>query len=101
MGFNCLKATEPLQGDSLFFLPISSQKFLVLIWSTLEGWKAESTLEPPSGIKVDSAFHPSEVNQMSTRNFWELSGKRYNKKGVEVGKSNTENTCVTYTILSI
>ena len=27
------------------------------------------------GSKVDSAFHPPEVNKMSTRNFWELSGK--------------------------
>ena len=23
-----------------------------------------------------SAFHPSEVDKMSTRNFWELSGKK-------------------------
>ena len=28
------------------------------------------------GSKVDSAFHPSEVDKMSTRNFWELSGKK-------------------------
>ena len=28
------------------------------------------------GTKVDSAFHPSEVDQMSARNFWELSGKK-------------------------
>ena len=28
MGFNCLKATEPLQGDS-YFLPFISQQFLV------------------------------------------------------------------------
>ena len=27
--------------------------------------------------KVDSAFHLSEVDKMSTRNFWELSGKKY------------------------
>ena len=26
--------------------------------------------------KVDSVFHLSEVDQMSTRNFWELSGKK-------------------------
>ena len=26
--------------------------------------------------KVDSAFHPSEVDKMRTRNFWELSGKK-------------------------
>ena len=31
--------------------------------------------KPPGGSKVDSAFHPSEVGKMSTRNFWELSGK--------------------------
>ena len=28
------------------------------------------------GSKVDSAFHPSEVNKMSNRKFWELSGKK-------------------------
>ena len=28
------------------------------------------------GSKVDSAFHFSEVDKMSTRNFWELSGKK-------------------------
>ena len=37
--------------EAVYFLPISSQKFLVLIWSTLEGWKAESTLELPSGFE--------------------------------------------------
>ena len=28
------------------------------------------------GSKVDSAFHPFEVDKMSTRNIWELSGKK-------------------------
>ena len=32
--------------ESNYFLPLSPQKFLVLIWSTRERWKAESTLEP-------------------------------------------------------
>ena len=36
--------------EAIYFLPFSSQKFLVLILSTSEGWKAESTLEPPSGF---------------------------------------------------
>ena len=36
-------------GEVVYFLPQSSQKVLVLIWWTLEGWKAESTLEMPSG----------------------------------------------------
>ena len=36
--------------EAVYFLPFSSQKFLVLISSTSEGWKAESTLEPPSGF---------------------------------------------------
>ena len=30
---------------------LSSQKFLVLILSTSERWKGESTLEPPSGFE--------------------------------------------------
>ena len=32
--------------------------------------------KPLGGSKDDSAFHPSEVNKMSTRNFWELSVKK-------------------------
>ena len=31
---------------------------------------------PVCGSKVDSAFHPSKVDKMSTRNIWELSGKK-------------------------
>ena len=34
--------------------------------------------KPLCGSKVDSAFHPSEVNIMSTGNFWELSVKKVN-----------------------
>ena len=37
--------------EAVYFAPLSSQKFLVLILSTSEGWKAESTLEPPSGFE--------------------------------------------------
>ena len=37
--------------EAVYFLPFSSQEFLVLILSTSEGWKAESTLEPPSGFE--------------------------------------------------
>ena len=37
--------------EGVYFLPFSSQKFLVLILSTSEGWKAELTLEPPSGFE--------------------------------------------------
>ena len=38
-------------AEAVYFLPFSSQKFLVLILSTSEGWKAELTLEPPSGFE--------------------------------------------------
>ena len=37
--------------EAVYFLPLSSQKFLVLILLTSEGWKAELTLEPPSGFE--------------------------------------------------
>ena len=37
--------------ETVYFSSFSSQEFLlVLIWSTLEGWKAELTVEPPSGF---------------------------------------------------
>ena len=32
--------------------------------------------KPLGGSKVDSAFHPFEVDKMSTSNFWELGGKK-------------------------
>ena len=32
--------------------------------------------KPLGGSKIDSAFHPSEVGKMNTRNTWELSGKK-------------------------
>ena len=37
--------------EAVYFLPLSFQKFLVLILPTLEGWKAESTLESPNGFE--------------------------------------------------
>ena len=43
MGFNCLKAGATFE-EAIYFLPLSSQIFLVLILLTSEGWKAESTL---------------------------------------------------------
>ena len=54
MEFNCLKAVtyyESHYEEAVYFLPLSSQKFLVLTWSTLEGWKAESALKPASGFE--------------------------------------------------
>ena len=53
MGFNCLKATEPLRVSSLLFTA-TSQKLLVLILLTSEGWKTDSTLEPPSGFEHET-----------------------------------------------
>ena len=37
--------------ETVYFLPLSYKKLVVLIWSTSQGWKAESTLEPPSGFE--------------------------------------------------
>ena len=37
--------------EANYFLPLGPQDFLVLIYSTSEGWKAELTLEPPSGFE--------------------------------------------------
>ena len=37
--------------ETVYFVPFSSQEFLVHNWSTSEGWKAELTLEQPSGFE--------------------------------------------------
>ena len=37
--------------EAVYFLPLSSQKFLILISSTSERWKTESTLVPPGGFE--------------------------------------------------
>ena len=50
MEFNCLKATEPLRGDS-WHLTLSPHDFLVLIKLALEGWKAELTFKLASGFE--------------------------------------------------
>ena len=50
MGFICLKFIELLQGDSLLFVT-SPKEFLILNLSTSEGWKVESTFEPPRGLE--------------------------------------------------
>ena len=43
-GYNHLK-------EAVYFLPLSSEKFLLLILLISEGGKAELTLEPPSGFE--------------------------------------------------
>ena len=50
MGFNCITAAEPLQGDNLLF----KTKFPELPGANLidlKGWKTESILEPSSGLE--------------------------------------------------
>ena len=50
--------------EAVYFLPLSSQKFLVLILLTSEGWKAESTLEPPIGFEYGTpALAVQHLNQ--------------------------------------
>ena len=53
MGFNYLKVRSPCK-ETVYFLPLNPLEFLVLILSTSEGWKAELTLEPPSGFELET-----------------------------------------------
>ena len=64
------------QGESHFeevvhFLPLSSQKFLVLILSTWEGWKAESTLKPPT-VFVPAKNYASLYLMIYSNNFFQM-----------------------------
>ena len=40
--------------ELVYFLLLSPQEFLVLIWLTLEGWKSELTLEPLSDFEHET-----------------------------------------------
>ena len=51
--------------EAVYFLPFSSQKFLVLILSISEGWKAESTLETPVVLNTEPLDW--ESNALTTR----------------------------------
>ena len=50
-GFNCLKVTETLRGDSPLFTT-TSPRVLGTNLSTSEGWNAESTLDLPSDFEI-------------------------------------------------
>ena len=52
-------------------------------YNLMASWLRRWTLNPgfpcsklQGGSKVDSVFHPSDVDKMSARNTWELSGKK-------------------------
>ena len=63
--------------DGTMFAPSQKSKntFLSLIVSLIFDLFVKLVILNWSDL-VDSAFHPSEVDKMSTRNFWELSGKK-------------------------
>ena len=58
-----------------FFLSRFLDYFNGLVVKALNSQSGIPYSKPLGGSKVSSAFHPSDIDQMSTRNFWELSGK--------------------------
>ena len=65
---------EEDKDDFVSFLRVQWSNGLVLrCWTPIQGSHVQ---KPLGGFKVDSAVHPSEADQMSTSNFWELSGKK-------------------------
>ena len=54
MGFNRPKLQSNYE-KTVYFLPLSTQKYLVLISSNLDGWKVESTLEPLSDFELETS----------------------------------------------
>ena len=62
----------------MFFFLLGSFMFLMCNEDTLH-WIPNpevQCLKPLGDLKVDSAFHPFKVDQMSTKNFWEPSSKK-------------------------
>ena len=70
MGFNCLKATEPLQVHSLYFSPLSSQKFLILIHQPLKGERLSQPWSHPVVLNMGSLNWESSV--LTTRSLYLL-----------------------------
>ena len=58
--------------EAVYFLPLSSQKFLVLILSTSERWKAESTLEPPVVLNTEPLDWESSALTTRPAQLWVL-----------------------------
>ena len=59
-------------GKSVF--QEKNSRFLVV--KTLDSLSRVPSSNPLDGFKLDSAFHPSEVNKLSSRNFLERNGKK-------------------------
>ena len=56
-----------------FDLPLWINGLLV---KALDSQSRGPVFKPLGGSKVNSALHPCEVDKMSTRYFWELTGKK-------------------------
>ena len=54
-------------------LPLWSNGLMVKV---LDAQSRGPLSKPLGGFKVSSAFHPSEVDHLSTRKSWELNGKK-------------------------
>ena len=56
--------------EAVYFLPFSSQKFLVLILPTTGGWKAQSALKPPSGFESGTLDWESSALTTKQKNIY-------------------------------
>ena len=63
----------PTQNIEFLGLTVDSIRMTVSHWISNPGVLFS---RPLGDSKFDSAFHPSEVDKMSARNIWELSGKK-------------------------
>ena len=74
MRLNCLKAREPLSEDSLLFTT-KSPGVPLLISMTVEGWKAESTLESISDFELKN--QQLLIQRLNQRSLHELQIQRF------------------------
>ena len=63
----------PTQNIKFLGLTVDSIRMTVSHWISNPGIPCS---RPLGDSKFDSALHPSEVDKMSTRNIWELGGKK-------------------------
>ena len=58
------------------YIQLHLQPYLSEVYSEHFSFFYNIFVKPLGGSKVDSALHPFKVDKMSSRNFWELSGKK-------------------------
>ena len=84
---------QSLCKETVYFLPLSTLEFLVPIWLTSEGWKAESILEPPSG-PLDQESNTLNIRLLLRKQDKNRETSGTSETGTSIGKKQAKNNII-------